>query len=251
MIKGICKFCGQEKELINSHIIPKSLCRINEIGPMVAIDSKRNTFEHNPIHQNGKKEYLMCKDCDNLLGILDNYGNKVFREIIPEHKWDLVDGYLLCKLLPNEVDYWTLKKFFISVIWRASVDSSGINLGKYEDIALKMLKGELPDNPNFFVPLIYKMNTNTPLDLSTGIFGNKTLGKRIYEIQFPHYKIMILPSIEHSQNQKEIEQFKLFYNPKFIIVQTFFLPSPSDNHLIDVVKKCQNNELRRNNKIIT
>lgn len=246
MVKGICKYCGQEKELINSHIIPKSLCRLDEIRSMVAVNSKEQIFDHNPIHQNGKKEPLLCKECDNLIGKLDNYASKVFKEIIPKHKLDWVDGYLMSKLLPDEVDYWTLKKFLISVMWRSSVDSSSVDLGKYEDIALKMLKGELPDNPNFFVPMIYTMNTNTPLDFGMGVFGNKSLGKRIYLIHFPHYKVMILPTIEHSQNPKQMELYKALFNPSHIIVQKFFMPSMTDQQLIEMLRICQRKELQKN-----
>ena len=34
MTKGICYFCGQEKELINSHIMPKCFYKIDEYGPI-------------------------------------------------------------------------------------------------------------------------------------------------------------------------------------------------------------------------
>ena len=248
MVKGVCKYCGQEKELINSHIIPKSLCQIDKIGPMVGIDSVSRKFDHNPKHQNGQKEPLLCKDCDNLIGKLDNYASKVFKQIIPKHKLDIVDGYLMCKLLPNEVDYWTLKKFLISLIWRSSIDSSSLNLGKYEDIALKMLKGELPDNTNFFVPMIYTMDTRTSLDLAMGIFGNKSLGKRIYLIQFPHYKVMIFPTIEHSQNPKQMELYKALFNPNHIIIQKFFIPSMTDQQLIEMLCICQKKELQKTKK---
>lgn len=245
MVKGICKYCGQEKELINSHIIPKSLCRIDEIGALVGVDSKSNKFDRNPVHQSGQKEPLLCKECDNLIGKLDNYANKVFKQIIPNHKVELVDGYLICKLLPKEVNYWTLKKFFISLLWRASVDSSSLHLGKYEDIALKIIKDELPDNPNYFVPLIYTMNTNTPLDFATGIFGNRSSGKHIYVIHFPFYEVMIIPSIEHSRNPQLMEQYKALFQPEQIIVQKFFIPSPTDQQLIDTLKLCQKKELQK------
>ncbi|MBR6412691.1 MAG: hypothetical protein IKS41_05995 [Alphaproteobacteria bacterium] len=249
MIKGICKYCGQEKELINSHIIPKNLCQIDKNGPMVGIDSLTKTFDHNPIHQNGAKAYLLCKECDNLLGKLDRYGSKVFKKIIPNHKWDIVDGVELCKLLPDEVDYWTLKKFLISVLWRASVDKNGPDLGRYENIALKILKEELPDNSNYFVPFVYILDTKTPLDFSMGIFGNKTLGKHIYIIHFPHYEVMIIPSAEHSRDPKLMELYKALFNCNHIIVQKFSIPTLIDQQLINTLKICQKNELQKKKKL--
>lgn len=247
MVKGICKYCGQEKELINSHIIPKSLCRIDELGAMVAIDEKKKKFDHNPIHQNGLKEHLLCKECDNLLGELDNYGSKVFKQIIPKHTWDDVDGHPMCKLLPNEVDYWKLKKFLISVIWRASIASGTVCLGKYEDIALRMLKEELPDNPNFFVPLLYAMNTHTELDYCSALFGNKTLGKHLYIIHFPHYKVMLIPNAEHSRDPKQMEMFKKLFSPAFIIVQMFQITSIYDMPPMKIFAECKKNEGTKKN----
>ena len=52
MVKAICKYCGQEKELINSHIIPKSLCQTDKFGTMVGVNSVSKCFDHNPKHQN-------------------------------------------------------------------------------------------------------------------------------------------------------------------------------------------------------
>ena len=251
MTKGICKYCGQEKELINSHIIPKSLCQIDEVGPMIGINSISQRFDHNPKHQNGQKEPLLCKECDNLIGKLDKYASKVFKQIIPKHQWDVVNGYLMCKLLPEEVDYWMLKKFLISVMWRASVSSNDIHLGKYEDIALKMIKDEMSDNPNFFVPLIYASQTKTPLDFTNGIFGNKTRGKHIYVIRFPHYKIDLIPCIEHSKNPKEMEEFKKVFNKQHIIVQTNFLVLDDDRQSLEILDTCWKNESeKRKNKAL-
>ena len=154
----------------------------------------------------------------------------------------------MCKLLPEEVDYWTLKKFLISLMWRSSIDSSSLDLGKYEEIALKMLKGELPDNTNFFVPMIYTMDTRTPLDLAMGVFSNKSLGKRIYLIHFPHYKVMIFPNIEHSQCPKQMELYKALFNSNHIIIQKFFIPSMTDQQLIEMLCICQKKELQKTKK---
>ena len=243
MIKGICKYCSQEKELINSHIIPKSLCLSDKMGPLVRIDAKSQKLDHNPIHQNGAKEPLLCKECDNSIGKLDNYASKVFKQIIPKHKLDLVNGYLMAKLLPDEVDYWTLKRFFISLLWRASISSSGARLGKYEDVALKMLKEELPDNPNFFVPLICLMDTKTPLDFSTGLFSHKTSGKHSYTIYFPHYKVIVIPCTEHSQDPKLMQICQASFNSEHIIVLKLSTPNLTDKQLLDLLKICQDKEL--------
>ena len=248
MVKGICKYCDEEKELIDSHIIPKSLCRIDEFGPMIGVNPVSQKFDRNPKHQSGLKEPLLCKECDNLIGRLDKYASKVFKQIIPKHKWNLVNGYPVYELLPEEVDYWTLKKFLISLMWRASIASDGIHLGKYEDIALKMIKDELPDNPNLFVPLIYVSRTRTSLDFANGIFGNKIRGKHIYIIRFPHYKIDVIPCVEHSKNPKEMEEFKTLFNKQHIIVQTSPFVLNEDRQCLEILERCKKKEEKKMQK---
>lgn len=68
-------------------------------------------------------------------------------------------------LTDGQFDYHLLRMFFVSLVWRASVsnlpETKDISLGKYQDIALKILKGEIPDNPYLFHPLIIRMNEKT------------------------------------------------------------------------------------------
>lgn len=241
MIYGTCKYCGEEKELINSHVIPKSLCCLKETGNLISIDAKKKKFDKNPIHQNGIKEYLMCKNCDNLIGILDNYASKIFKNVIPNHSRIKQNNISVCQLTQPDVDYWKFKKFFISLLWRASLTKEGINLGKYQEIALKMIKDELPDNPNLFLTLIYEMNTKTGLDLSSGVFGNKSRGKHIYVIHIPHYLILIIPNTEYSSNPKEMKWFKTYFNKDKILIHKLDQILPFEKQLIDLVITCKKN----------
>lgn len=64
---SICKFCGQEKEQIVSHIIPKVLYQLEKYGGVVDVDVKNTRIKKDPKHQNGVKETLMCKGCDTAL----------------------------------------------------------------------------------------------------------------------------------------------------------------------------------------
>ena len=45
MSLGIYKFCGQEKELIDSYVIPKCLCAINKFGCMVSVNTKEKRID--------------------------------------------------------------------------------------------------------------------------------------------------------------------------------------------------------------
>lgn len=70
-----CKLCGEEKTLKLSHIIPRWM-----YGPLKA-ESEKGTFHgvypsinvDNIIHQDGQKQYLLCGECEQLLGDAENY----------------------------------------------------------------------------------------------------------------------------------------------------------------------------------
>ncbi len=91
MVVGICKFCGQERELIKSHIIPKSFYRLKERGRFAAItpSDRRVDIVH---HQNGFKEHLMCSNCDGSLGNLDAYAERILFQEICNHPFRTVDN---------------------------------------------------------------------------------------------------------------------------------------------------------------
>ncbi len=81
-MQGVCKYCGKEKNLIKSHIIPKSFYQIKKWGQISGIDAKKITLDkvHN---QNGWKEPLLCAECDNRLGFLDKQAYHFLFEEVP------------------------------------------------------------------------------------------------------------------------------------------------------------------------
>jgi hypothetical protein len=77
---------------------------------------------------------LLCKECDNQLGILDNYANKILFQIIPKSDFKISSDVSKTYLLQaNEFNYDKLRNFFISFVWRVSICKSEMfSLGKYE-----------------------------------------------------------------------------------------------------------------------
>ena len=171
MVVGICKFCGQEKELINSHIIPLVFYKMKENGPIVGVNVKKKRIETNPHQQNGIKEPLMCAECDGKIGKLDGYANKVLNGAVPNLPISgYIDKYPCRTLKSDKFDIARLRKFFISLIWRMSVSSNPIPLGPYQETALKILRNEIEDDYDLFLPLIYRRVTGGGVDDTTGVF---------------------------------------------------------------------------------
>lgn len=238
-MKGICKFCGQEKELIKSHIIPKCFYQLKIRGPMTAIRPGSKDPIDKKNYQNGLKEPLMCTDCDNKLGTLDGYANRILAYAIKNHPFRNVDDIKTYLMQAPDFDYAKLRKFFISLAWRASVSSESFHLGKYEAIALQILKDEIPDDKTLFVPIVFRKNTQTAVDNITMFATNKYCGKTACLVRFPNYEIAIITNTKHSNNEQAMQLYKSMLTPReFLVIETNFI-SPDDVKLINAIRGCQ------------
>lgn len=225
---GICKYCGQEKELIRSHIIPKCFYQLKDLGRTTCINAKTQQIDMTH-HQNGWKEYLLCRKCDEKLGVLDNYAYKILFEVIPNCEFKTSSHGLSkeCSLKFPDFNYQKLHKFFISLAWRASISKNHIpSLGMYEKIALRILKNEAPDFGTLFLPLVYRRSINSPVKYITGVAGRYN-----YRFRFPNYEVVIITDTKNSNDKKSVSDFKkMFTRDKIVVIET-----PGRNFLDDSI----------------
>jgi len=150
----ICKGCNEEAKLIKAHIIPESFFTGFRNGNRSAriisdIKGKYPKKSHIGIYD----ENILCRKCEDRFQIVDDYGCRVLlgdknnlEEIVYERE---VVGYKL-----SGVDYSLLKRFFISVLWRASLSTheyyAHVNLGPYENIAKDLIWTKSSGSPEEF-----------------------------------------------------------------------------------------------------
>lgn len=118
---GICKFCGQEKKLIKAHVIPKKFyLGLNE-DKYLCINSKIGKYTIQ--QQGGYDSNILCADCDNhILGKFDKEGYRVLFDDFSKYKYmQAHPQYKIYQLDNTKFDYAKLRKFFISILWRASI----------------------------------------------------------------------------------------------------------------------------------
>lgn len=239
MPMGICKFCGTEKVLIESHIIPKCFYQMSKQGSMVTVRPMAKRIDRDPNFQSGVKEPLLCAVCDNKLGTLDGYANKILFHKVPQLK-PIETG--ICKayvLGEGEFDYIKFRRFFISLVWRVSVSNYQFSLGKYEDVSLKILKNLVTDDENLFLPLIYRKKTGTGVDLVTGIFQRKFLGKRNCVFRFPGYEIVVFINTENSEDKDKMNFYKTMFSKNGIVILENEKITPLDNQLMRDILACR------------
>lgn len=142
----------RRKKLCISHIIPKSFYE--------NVDHRRYTRDKikNPklLHRGEVDNNILCEEHDRLIGIYDEYANYLLVNEINKYKKEN------CYIIPKEnFDYDKLRKFIVSLIWRASITKNNffenVSLGPYEKKALQIIKG-INNRENTFGFCIYKLD---------------------------------------------------------------------------------------------
>lgn len=134
----ICRGCNKEKNLVKAHIIPESFFR-DLRGDEATLHLVSNTegvhTKKAPIGVYDKE--ILCEDCEKRFQDADDYAAKVLLDssALEELKKEgSIIGYVV-----RSVDYELLKRFVISVLWRASISNqnfySKVSLGELEEQA--------------------------------------------------------------------------------------------------------------------
>lgn len=154
----ICKLCLEEKELINSHIIPEFLYNYKTL-----YDHKNRITEYNEdrekqakfIQKGFRDSNILCADCDGKI-----IGDK-YEKYSKENFYDK----LYCLINKNEkeykmiIDYSKIKIFFLSMIWRMSISKleqfSEVDLGYLHNKKIRdMIFSDNPGNKNDYPTIV-------------------------------------------------------------------------------------------------
>ncbi|MEM5535116.1 hypothetical protein WNY58_01810 [Neptuniibacter pectenicola] len=157
----ICKGCNQDKKLVKAHVIPESFFRelradektLKLISNVEGVHTKKA-----PIGVYDKD--ILCRECEDKFQTLDDYAAKLLidnSEIEELKQNSSVVGYKIPK-----VDYGLLKRFIISLLWRASISKHGfyskVNLGALEEKAKKLIWEESPGEKEEFSFVLAKFD---------------------------------------------------------------------------------------------
>ena len=133
-----CALCLEDKELVNSHIIPEFM--------YTALYDDKHRFKElnidgnspNRLEQKGLREKLLCSSCDNKIGVYERYVSLLIHGGI-ELDFETVGDFDIVK----NIDYKLLRLFQLSILWRAGVSTlpffSTVNLGPHQERLRKLL----------------------------------------------------------------------------------------------------------------
>lgn len=157
---GTCRLCGDDCELVDSHIIPKAFHRDlkgNASGAPVIIGTNPTDYPRkNPggIYE----EELLCRPCENRFGPCDDYGAQC---LIQNYDRDVEplsynNGEVLAYRFPTW-DEKRLRMFALSLLWRATVTTneifSGVTLGPHLARLTESILADEPGSPLECAPL--------------------------------------------------------------------------------------------------
>lgn len=132
-----CKLCKRQKQLRNSHIIPKTFWESvsDDINRSVPISTEKKKLQ---FVQGGIKEQLLCQDCEVKLSVWEDTLKKDLTDIGNQHSSFLTIQQVDNKLLSvQNIKYEKFKLGALSILWRLSVSNddhySGYDLGPYEE----------------------------------------------------------------------------------------------------------------------
>ncbi|QYK12660.1 hypothetical protein K0I63_18355 [Shewanella rhizosphaerae] len=116
-MKGLCKLCGNNRPLQNSHIIPRSFYKFikSHSGQLVRVQEHKE-FSH--LSNSDPKEFLLCYECEQFLSC--EYEISCNNILIDKQKILKSERYNDTFELKG-YDYTTYYLFFISILWRAAV----------------------------------------------------------------------------------------------------------------------------------
>lgn len=139
----ICKGCSKNKKLIKAHVIPESFfvgLRDEKKAPLLITDKKDHYPKKIPIGIYDKT--ILCRECEDIFQKFDDYAQSLLLKEEHTHT-DIIQNGVLVGYSISNVDVDTLKLFFLSLLWRASISKmefySKINLGPHEQIIKKLV----------------------------------------------------------------------------------------------------------------
>lgn len=151
--EGVCRYCKCRKKLCKAHITPECFYVKKKDEPFLQIQAD-DFVKRLPIGY--YDDSIICRECDNTFSEDENYASKIFKD---DYLQAYKNGgkYILNK---QAFAYNKIRRFVLSMLWKASVSSSNgcscVNLGDYEDVVLRILKGEEADNADLFKIFIVK-----------------------------------------------------------------------------------------------
>jgi hypothetical protein len=173
----------------------------------------------------GVYDFILCDGCEKFFFDVDDYAVRVLlqrRESVIElrHEGEIV-GYEV-----RDFDYSLLKRFFMSVLWRASVSThvffQKVSLGPYGPKLLEMLNANDPGKPDDFAVVLAIFDDHPAATAMMDPFKRRG-PVRHYQFQLNRYLAQI--KVDRAPFEQRLREAQLSDHSPLLIVAREFLHS--------------------------
>ncbi|MDY0008180.1 MAG: hypothetical protein RBS08_00605 [Bdellovibrionales bacterium] len=220
---GLCLYCNETKKLCDAHIVPRGFLGDVVDKAYLEISSEDDRKKRSRIGPYDRG--ILCADCDRKIGVYDEYAKRFLVNEIDAYRQGINPLYVIPA---DTLNYEFFKKFFISLLWRASVSSHPIfqhvSLGAYEAIAIKMIKGELDLDDKKFSVLVFKDAPSLKYADVISCVRSRLAKVWAYKFHFAGYQFSIVPNSvymcwEIDNNLFSPELFFLKEKQNFVVLE--------------------------------
>ncbi|HCG7195351.1 hypothetical protein HJ178_24320 [Vibrio parahaemolyticus] len=237
----VCKLCGEDKKLIEAHIIPRSFYEpLKESGkiPSLITDTAGIYPKRSPTGIYDKN--IVCESCEQLFSPWDDYGYRFLSQSFSDKEAMYEQGELLGFNL-GTCDYHKLKMFFLSLLWRASVSSDAffklVDLGPFEKKVAELIRtNSAGDNKNFSVALSkFESKPN-----ETGMMNpHLTRIDNVLHYSFYLFNFNVLIKVSSETGPKLFKDLYIDFEKDVFCISRSFEESKEYSVLLNVVKNAR------------
>lgn len=141
MSPSICRLCGSTAKLVDSHVLPKSFFPLGD-NPKILNVKGEEPPKRSP---KGVYDQIVCESCERKFSAPDDYAFEVLGALKPGAE---------PQILTLDVDYVLLKRFVISLLWRAGISSQifyeNVTLGPFESRLRELVRTGQPGSVDEF-----------------------------------------------------------------------------------------------------
>lgn len=186
----ICKLCGEDRKLVDAHIIPRSLYPLDHDRSGIRILSSREGLPRRS--QTGEYDSgLVCAPCEKRFDPWDDYAPRLLTaEVTNRVSGD--DGEALAYIL-TEVDYPRIKLFFLSLLWRMGATTrpmfQHVKLGPHERTLARMILAGDPGGVDDFTVVLRRFIDPIGAKAMLDPHPQRVEGLRTYRLYVPGYTV--------------------------------------------------------------
>jgi hypothetical protein len=239
----ICKLCGEEKPLIEAHIVPRCINKalLMPNVPMRRLSKDSNIFPAR-LHTGEYDKNILCKECDSSFSPWDEYARDLLFDDFETKNSLLKDGHGLNNKqlgyysLPY--DYAKLKLFILSMMWRTSISDRSsfrrVNLGPFEPEVRELLARKDPGDTQKFPAFICRYIDDLGKKIMLGAHRSRHLNMNIINLFLPGYVIVV--KVDSRKVSIPIDGLVMQPDRPLIIGTRNLKASPEYNHLKEILE---------------